>query len=366
MASIRSRLARRQRSGTVGHWGGEETVNWGLSGPMLRASGIQWDLRKVDLYESYNQFDWKIQWQKEGDSLARYLVRIGETRESIKIIQRVVEKIPRGPYENLEVRRFKKAKNSEWNDFEYQFLGKKPSPNFELSKQELYARVEAPKGELGIYLKIGSMPLRRVFHLLLLMPSPRLRTEPEDTTTDFGFGNDTDAGASGGGGSGFSWRRRRASGGRNPVRSGPHATTAVEDAAGERCSCSSSPRRSFAAAKTSSRAPSARDADAAGRRRRRSRGPLCRLLLGCLGFLVACPDNTMVAESTPVRWLPLSASSTARLTWVAAKELDRTARELGAGDRTGETPLGPAMTAPTCPPPVPAVVRCGGDEDETM
>uniref|UniRef100_A0A0D3GT98 Uncharacterized protein n=1 Tax=Oryza barthii TaxID=65489 RepID=A0A0D3GT98_9ORYZ len=153
--------------------------------------------------------------------------------------------------------------------------------------------------------------------------SPRLRTESEDTTTDFGFGNDTDAGASGGGGSGFSWRRKRASGGRNPVRSGPHATTAVEDVAGERCGCSSSPRRSFTTARTSSRAPSARDADAAGRRRRRSRGPLCRLLLGCLGFLVACLDNTMVAESTPVRWLPLSASSTARLTWVAAKELDR-------------------------------------------
>ena len=60
--------------------------------------------------------------------------------------------IPGGPYENLEARRFKKAKNPEWNDFEYRFLGKKPSPNFELSKQELYVRVEAPKGELGIYL----------------------------------------------------------------------------------------------------------------------------------------------------------------------------------------------------------------------
>ncbi|KAL5646295.1 hypothetical protein ACJX0J_004000 [Zea mays] len=124
----------------VGFISGEEAVNWGLSGPMLRASGIQWDLRKIDPYESYNQFDWKVQWQKEGDSLARYLVRVGEMRESIKIIQQAVEKIPGGPYENLEARRFKKAKNPEWNDFEYRFLGKKPSPNFELSKQELYVR----------------------------------------------------------------------------------------------------------------------------------------------------------------------------------------------------------------------------------
>ncbi len=56
-------------------------------------------------------------------------------RESIKIIQQAVEKIPGGPYENLEARRFKKAKNPEWNDFESRFLGKKPSPNFDLSKQ---------------------------------------------------------------------------------------------------------------------------------------------------------------------------------------------------------------------------------------
>ena len=73
-------------------------------------------------------------------------------RESIKIIQQALEGIPGGHYENLEVRRFDRAKNSEWNDFEYRFISKNPSPNFELSKQELYVRVEAPKGELGIFL----------------------------------------------------------------------------------------------------------------------------------------------------------------------------------------------------------------------
>nr|YP_010385499.1 NADH dehydrogenase subunit 7 [Convallaria pseudomajalis]UPN62907.1 NADH dehydrogenase subunit 7 [Convallaria pseudomajalis]UYC29262.1 NADH dehydrogenase subunit 7 [Convallaria majalis] len=136
----------------VGIIGGEEAINWGLSGPMLRASGIQWDLRKVDSYECYKKFDWEVQWQKEGDSLARYLVRIGEMKESIKIIQQALEGIPGGPYENLEVRRFDRAKNVEWTNFEYRFITKKLSPNFELSKQELYVRVEAPKGELGIYL----------------------------------------------------------------------------------------------------------------------------------------------------------------------------------------------------------------------
>ena len=80
----------------MGIIGGEEAINWGLSGPMLRAFGIQWDLRKVDHYECYDEFDWEVQWQKEGDSLARYLIRIGEMAESIKIIQQANE-----PYENL-------------------------------------------------------------------------------------------------------------------------------------------------------------------------------------------------------------------------------------------------------------------------
>ncbi|RHN59678.1 putative NADH dehydrogenase (quinone) [Medicago truncatula] len=141
-----------ERVEAVGVVGREEVINWGLSGPMLRASGIQWDLRKVDNYECYEEFDWEVQWQKEGDSLARYLVRIGEMMESIKIIQQALEGIPGGPYENLEIRSFDREKEPEWNDFEYRFIGKKSSPTFELPKQELYVRVEAPKGELGIFL----------------------------------------------------------------------------------------------------------------------------------------------------------------------------------------------------------------------
>ena len=84
--------------------------------------------------------------------MARYLVRIGEMVESIKIIQQALEGIPGGPYENLETRYFDRERNPEWNDFEYRFISKKPSPTFELPKQELYVRVEAPKGELGVFL----------------------------------------------------------------------------------------------------------------------------------------------------------------------------------------------------------------------
>ncbi|GJS36636.1 NADH-plastoquinone oxidoreductase subunit 7 [Tanacetum coccineum] len=96
----------------VGIIGGEEAINWGLSGPMLRASGIQWDLRKVDHYECYDEFDWEA-----------------------------LEGIPGGPYENLEIRRFDRAKDTVWNEFDYRFISKKPSPTFELPKQELYVHV---------------------------------------------------------------------------------------------------------------------------------------------------------------------------------------------------------------------------------
>jgi len=132
----------------------EEAINWGLSGPMLRGSGVQWDLRKVDHYECYHEVDWQVEWQPGGDCLARYLVRMGEMRESIKIIQQALKSIPGGPYENLEARRMGllNQNGSKWNDFEYQFVSKKPSPTFKLPRQEHYVRVEAPKGELGVFL----------------------------------------------------------------------------------------------------------------------------------------------------------------------------------------------------------------------
>ncbi|KAG4165606.1 hypothetical protein ERO13_A13G086335v2 [Gossypium hirsutum] len=99
-----------ERVEEIGVIGGEEAINWGLSGPMLRASGIKWDIRKVDHYD--------------------------EMTESIKIIQRALEGIPGGPYENLEIRCFDRERDPKWNDFEYRFISKKPSPTFELPRQE--------------------------------------------------------------------------------------------------------------------------------------------------------------------------------------------------------------------------------------
>ena len=142
----------RHRVEGVGTISRNEAMNWGLSGPMLRATGVKWDLRKVDHYECYDDFDWDVQSATEGDCFARYRVRLGEMRESIKILGQAIAGLPGGPYENLEAQRIAAGPKSEWNEFDYQFIGKKIAPTFKIPAGEHYVRVESGKGELGVYL----------------------------------------------------------------------------------------------------------------------------------------------------------------------------------------------------------------------
>jgi NAD(P)H-quinone oxidoreductase subunit H len=142
----------RRRVEGIGVLSREEAINWGISGPMLRASGVKWDLRKVDHYECYDDFNWEVQWDTAGDCFARYLVRIGEMRESVKIIQQALKGLPGGAYENLEAQRLVAGAKSEWNGFDYQFIAKKVSPTFKIPLGENYVRIESGRGELGIYL----------------------------------------------------------------------------------------------------------------------------------------------------------------------------------------------------------------------
>ncbi len=142
----------RRRTEGVGTIGREEAINWGLSGPMLRGSGVKWDLRKVDHYECYDDFDWEVCWETGGDVLARYLVRMREMRESVKILRQALKGLPGGPYENLEAKRIAAGRKSEWDAFDYQYIGRKIAPTFKIPKGEHYVRVECGKGELGIYI----------------------------------------------------------------------------------------------------------------------------------------------------------------------------------------------------------------------
>ncbi len=142
----------RKRVEGLGIISSEEAINWGLSGPMLRGSGINWDLRRVDSYEIYDEVDFEVAYETAGDVMARYVIRMKEMRESTKIILQCLDQLPGGPYESLEAKRISEGPKSSWNSFDYQFIGKKSAPNFKIPQGEHYVRVEAPKGELGVYL----------------------------------------------------------------------------------------------------------------------------------------------------------------------------------------------------------------------
>lgn len=149
----------RRRLDGIGFISREDAINWGLSGPMLRASGVKWDLRKVDHYECYDDFDFQVAWDPGCDTLARYRVRLQEMRESTRIVQQALAGLPGGPFENLEAKRMFEGPKSEWNTSPFQFISKKTSPNFKIPKAEHYIRVESAKGELGIYLVGDDSPL---------------------------------------------------------------------------------------------------------------------------------------------------------------------------------------------------------------
>ncbi len=108
----------------------ELAVNAGISGPMLRGSGVNYDIRKVDSYGIYSRFKFRVPLGETGDIYDRYMVRMLEMRESIKILEQALKEIPAGPVMDA------KAK----------VRGFRPKPG------EAYGRIEAPKGELGFYL----------------------------------------------------------------------------------------------------------------------------------------------------------------------------------------------------------------------
>lgn len=143
----------RRRVEGIGVISREEALNWSLSGPMLRGSGVKWDLRRVDHYECYDDFDWDVITAEEGDCFARYRVRVQEMRESLKIIRQACAGIPGGPYENLEARRMAEGKKSEWYGPDYQYVSKKVAPTFKIPAGEHYVRLESGKGELGVFIQ---------------------------------------------------------------------------------------------------------------------------------------------------------------------------------------------------------------------
>ena len=117
------------RSQGVGILTPEQAIGFSAVGPVLRASGVPYDIRRADPYSIYDRFDFDVAVRYHGDIYDRFLIRYDEIRSSIKILQQAIDNIPKG-----------------------EVLANKPAYKFRMPKGESYGRVEGPKGELGFYL----------------------------------------------------------------------------------------------------------------------------------------------------------------------------------------------------------------------
>lgn len=143
----------KQRLVDIGTVTKAEALDWGFSGPMLRGSGIPWDLRKSQPYEVYSELDFDIPVGKNGDCYDRYLVRVEEMHQSIKIIKQVIDKMPEGPVKT-EDRKISPPPRAEMKTSMEALIHhfKLFTEGYHVPAGETYAAVEAPKGEFGVFL----------------------------------------------------------------------------------------------------------------------------------------------------------------------------------------------------------------------
>ncbi|MCY4319873.1 MAG: NADH-quinone oxidoreductase subunit D [Alphaproteobacteria bacterium] len=143
----------KQRTVDIGCVSADDALDWGFSGPMLRASGVAWDLRKAQPYDVYDRLDFDIPIGKNGDCYDRYLVRVEEIRQSLRIIGQCVGDMPGGPVvaENNKIAPPKRNEMKQSMEALIHHF-KLYTEGYRVPVGETYTAVEAPKGEFGVYL----------------------------------------------------------------------------------------------------------------------------------------------------------------------------------------------------------------------
>lgn len=134
------------RTKGIGTYTKEDAINYSLSGPNLRSTGVKWDLRKDEPYSIYDRFDFDVITREEGDALARYYCRLGEIEESLKIIEQAIEQFPK----------------------EGEIMAKVPKI-IKAPKGEAFVRIEGSRGEIGCY--ISSDGKKEPYRLKFRRPS---------------------------------------------------------------------------------------------------------------------------------------------------------------------------------------------------
>ncbi len=143
----------KQRNVDIGIVSKEDALDYSFSGVMLRGSGVPWDLRKSQPYECYDQLEFKIPVGKNGDCYDRYICRIDEMRESVKIINQCLSIMPKGPIKSPDGKITPPPKKEIKESMEaliHHF--KLFTEGYRVDEDEIYTAVEAPKGEFGVYL----------------------------------------------------------------------------------------------------------------------------------------------------------------------------------------------------------------------
>jgi NADH-quinone oxidoreductase subunit D len=143
----------------IGRISGEDALNIGMTGPGLRASGVAWDLRKAQPYSGYEQYDFEVPTHTEGDVYARYLVRVREMRESLKIVRQALDRMPLGAVRSNN-HKFVPPPRSEIGVSMEALIHhfKLWTEGFDAPKGYVYSAVESPRGELGVYLESDGGP----------------------------------------------------------------------------------------------------------------------------------------------------------------------------------------------------------------
>ncbi len=138
----------------IGKLDAATALQHGVTGPMLRASGVNWDLRKARPYMGYDQYDFNVPVRTGGDTYDRYIVRVQEMRESLKIIDQALNRLPMGPVRS-DNRKFVPPPRSELGVSMEALIHhfKLWTEGFNAPKLSVYSAVESPRGELGVYIE---------------------------------------------------------------------------------------------------------------------------------------------------------------------------------------------------------------------
>jgi NADH-quinone oxidoreductase subunit D len=144
----------KQRNADIGIVSEQEALDWGFSGVMVRGSGMAWDLRRAQPYECYDEFDFQIPVGKNGDCYDRYLCRMAEMRESVKIIKQAIVKLRAEPGEVLARGKLTPPARGDMKTSMEALIHhfKLYTEGFHVPAGEVYCAVEAPKGEFGVYM----------------------------------------------------------------------------------------------------------------------------------------------------------------------------------------------------------------------